>query len=93
MPVYIDPLHPWIKNRASCHLATDSDDLTELHNLAARIGLKPEWFQPHPLHPHYDIFGKRFRLAAITAGAIPVSAQELVKRCSKYFQQKDNLSE
>lgn len=37
------------------HLFTDQPDLTELHALAARIGLRRAWFQDHPRHPHYDV--------------------------------------
>ncbi len=34
-----------------------ADTLDELHAEAKRIGLKPEWFQGHPRHPHYDAWG------------------------------------
>lgn len=64
-------------------MATDGD-LSELHAMAGSIGLKQAWFQDHPLHPHYDL-SPRKRNLAIAQGAIPVSRQELVKRCSKYF--------
>ena len=43
-------------------------DTEELHAFAARIGLRRSWFQPDPLHPHYDLMGGR-RQAAIQAGA------------------------
>jgi hypothetical protein len=42
-----------------CHMATDSD-LEELHQMAARLGLRRVWFQNTPTHPHYDLTpGKR----------------------------------
>lgn len=49
------------------------DDLTELHDLARRIGLRRDWFQDKPWpHQHYDVTKTR-RLAAIRAGAVPVT--------------------
>ena len=68
-----------------CHMA--SDDLTEggleqLHVMALSIGLRREWFQNHPRHPHYDLPPEKRELA-IAAGAIPVSSRELVRRCSR----------
>ena len=68
-----------------CHMA--SDDLTEqgleqLHLMAVAIGLRREWFQDHPRHPHYDLPPEKRELA-IAAGAVPVSSRELVLRCSR----------
>jgi len=40
-----------------------ANTLDELHAEARRKGLKREWFQNHPRHPHYDVLGalkKRF---------------------------------
>jgi hypothetical protein len=54
------------------HLTTDQS-VDELHSFAARIGLRREWFQDHPLHPHYDLTSSR-RLKAIEAGAVFVPA-------------------
>lgn len=52
------------------------DDISELHQLAARIGLRRDWFQGDPAHPwpkqHYDVT-KTKREAAIRAGAVPVT--------------------
>jgi hypothetical protein len=39
------------------HLATNGP-IEELHEFAQSIGLKREWFQDHPRHPHYDVWGK-----------------------------------
>jgi hypothetical protein len=42
------------------HLMADS--IIELYDAASRAGLKREWFQDHPRHPHYDVFGRyRFK--------------------------------
>jgi len=58
------------------HLIADS--LNELHAFAKEIGLKPEWFQDHEKHPHYDIWGGMIT-KAIKHGAIVVSGKEIVK--------------
>jgi hypothetical protein len=63
------------------HMMTDGD-IEELHQMASRIGMKREWFQDHPIHPHYDVTQGR-RIIAIKNGAVPISAQEIVRRCSR----------
>ncbi len=60
--------HQW------CHLFADEKDSTELHRLAACIGMRHEWFQGD----HYDLTpGKR--AAAIRAGAIEVDRIQAVQ--------------
>ena len=74
MTVYVDELRDgW------CHMATDGD-LSELHALAAKIGLKHRWFQPHRTVPHYDLVASKRRLA-IKNGAEAVAAKELFVKC------------
>lgn len=51
----------------SCHLYADT--LEELHAMAQAIGMRREWFQNHPEHPHYDLVPTR-RLRAVELGAI-----------------------
>lgn len=58
MSVYVDSLTPCVRTRnwswdKSCHLF--ADDEGELHSFAARLGLKPAWFQEHARLPHYDL--------------------------------------
>jgi len=79
MAVYVDGLFDYGKRGKWCHMATDGD-LPELHEMADRIGLKREWFQNHPTHPHYDLRASKRRLA-IKEGAIPKSRQEVFKIC------------
>lgn len=59
------------------HLATDGD-LDELHKFAQSIGLKREWFQDHPAHPHYDLFGSVARRVAKNC-----TSRELARKCSR----------
>ena len=57
------------------HLVADSID--ELHIFADKIGLKRSWFQNHPKHPHYDVFGIMYTRAR-KAGAKLVLDRDLV---------------
>lgn len=63
------------------HLITD-DPIDELHIFAEKIGLKRTWFQNHPRHPHYDIWGSKVR-KAINNGAMFISSKELVRKLRK----------
>lgn len=69
MPVYVDKLRDWGWNLGpSCHLIADTNE--ELHQFAARIGMKRGWFQPSPSSgPHYDLTASR-RAEAVRLGAI-----------------------
>ncbi len=60
------------------HLMSD-ESLIELHEFAARIGLKRSWFQPHPRHPHYDLTTSRKLSTAVLAGAKRVTSVQLVQ--------------
>lgn len=90
MTIYVDPPTYYpntnLRYKTWSHMASDNyDDLTELHTMAERLGLKLAWFQNHPTHPHYDITPTKRQLA-IAYGAIPVDAITLVKKCSKVFR-------
>jgi hypothetical protein len=80
MTVYVDELlnFGWkLRGRevASCHLFTDQVDLSELHDLAERIGMQRAWFQVSRTAPHYDRTAAR-RRAAIDAGAVAVDRRQ-----------------
>lgn len=77
---YVDALRPCLPSRrwpyaASCHLVSDS--VAELHDFAARLGLKRKWFQDGT-HPHYDLTRNK-RLEACVAGARQIDAKGLVE--------------
>jgi hypothetical protein len=81
MSVYVDPLieyggsatFRWTK---SCHMYADTEK--ELHKMAAKIGMKREWFQDHDDLPHYDLVASR-RILAIRHGAKEHTLQQMVK--------------
>ena len=49
--------------------------LIELHDFAGKLGLRRDWFQPHPSHPHYDLTARK-RDAAMRLGAWFLPARE-----------------
>jgi hypothetical protein len=55
-----------------------ADSPTELHAMAGKLRLKREWFQYHPVHPHYDVSAGK-RMLAIQYGAKEVTNRELVE--------------
>ena len=82
MAVYVDWMQPTIRNknwpyREGCHLMADTEE--ELHDFAILLRLERNWFQPHPIHPHYDLTFRK-RRAAILNGAIEVD--------SKWYREK-----
>jgi hypothetical protein len=77
--VFVDePAWPY-RGQMYCHMFTDQFDLTELHQMAQRIGLKRSWFQnPRPGdHPHYDLAPSK-RALALANGACFRSGKEWV---------------
>ena len=82
MTVYVDELvrYPGAKppfDKGSCHLSADT--LDELHDFAAKIGMKRAWFQDHKLLPHYDLTPAR-RIVAVRLGATQEGALEGARR-------------
>ena len=81
--IYVDAIQHYPQCRLPykdwCHMATDGD-LSELHTMAARLGLRRAWFQDKPGHPHYDLTPAK-RAQAIKFGAQAVSTHELLRRC------------
>jgi Protein of unknown function (DUF4031) len=60
-----------------CHMVSD-ESLEELHEFAARIGLKSKAFQSVS-HPHYDLRPSTRRLT-VSMGAEEVGMRDLVRR-------------
>lgn len=81
--IYVDqPIHPW-RGKLWCHLV--ADDLEELHQFAAKLDLKQEWFQSHRVQPHYDITAAK-RAIAMRLGAKELSTGEMAERVVKLIK-------
>lgn len=80
MTVYVDEAVWPFRGQLFCHMMTDNPDLTELHDMAEHIGMRREWFQDKPHYPHYDL-PPVMRARAVAAGAVEITATELVRRC------------
>lgn len=72
MSVYVDGERNGFGRMVMCHMFADT--LAELHDMAARIGMKREWFQPLSF-PHYDVSLSR-RAVAVDLGAVQVDRRE-----------------
>ena len=83
MAVYVDALMTCVVSKQwrwpkACHMFVDVGDLKELHDFAASIGLKREWFQSSPGRlPHYDLNESR-RKKALKAGALELTREGTV---------------
>lgn len=75
MTVYVDNQRNSFGRMIMCHMVANTP--LELHDMAAKIGLKREWFQDGGSIPHYDLSLEK-RAAAIRCGAKEISARELV---------------
>lgn len=73
MAVYVDKGRNPYRGMIMSHMLADT--ATELHAMAARVGLKRAWFQPGST-PHYDLCQAKRRLA-IAAGAIEIDRKQL----------------
>lgn len=80
--VYVDEA-VWLFNRMTmCHMIADNIDA--LHAMAERIGIRRQWFQDKPGHPHYDIC-KSKRAMAVKYGAVEITSTELVKKLDELY--------
>lgn len=80
MAVYVDDARNPFGRMIMCHMWADTAD--ELHQMAAAVGMKREWFQTpggpnrHRVSfPHYDLSQTR-RAAAVRLGAIECGRRE-----------------
>jgi hypothetical protein len=69
--VYVDDMRAKYRRMVMCHMIADTD--AELHEMAARIGVRRRWHQYPPEHDsHYDIC-LAMRRTAVAAGAIEIT--------------------
>lgn len=87
MTVYVDDMRmPARVGRISAkwsHLMADTDD--ELHEFAARLGLKRSWHQkPGTPLSHYDVTDSKrdeaLRMGAVPIGCMSRESKELIER-------------
>lgn len=86
MAVYVDPLIDCptgkgipvcFSGKQSCHMYADT--LAELHDMAARVGLKRSWFQDKPTLKHYDLT-PYVRMRAVLHGAVAQDRHQAVAK-------------
>ena len=77
MSVYVDDMMAPFGRMLMSHMCADT--VEELHEFAAKLGLKREWFQDKRV-PHYDV-AKSTREKAIRLGAVPVEFGNEPFRC------------
>lgn len=75
-----------------CHML--SPDLDELHAMAAKLGLKREWFQGDASTPHYDV-NLTVRAKALELGAVEIDRRQTVAlikqiRAERLKKENDN---
>lgn len=74
MSVYVDDARNRFGRMIMCHMVADT--VSELHDMAAAIGMRQAWFQPKSF-PHYDVSLSR-REVAVGLGAVEVTQRGIV---------------
>lgn len=70
MTVYVDNMRAPYRRMIMCHMIADTE--SELHEMAARIGVARKWYQDD----HYDICLSK-REKAVAFGAVEVTQRQL----------------
>jgi len=71
------------------HLMGDS--LRELHTFAQSVGLRREWFQDHPHHPHYDITTPRkLRKILSKDTVVRINTRQLLEKFNITYGRNDD---
>ena len=66
-------------------------NLVRLHEFAAQLGMKREWFQPNGKAPHYDLTPAR-RSDALKLGAVFVGAKEQARQRKTSLTMSDTVN-
>lgn len=80
MAVYVDKARNPLGRMLMSHMLADS--VEELHEMAAKVGLKRKWFQNHGM-PHYDLCQQK-RQKAVELGAVEIGNREVVAIIRKW---------
>ncbi len=81
----VDEIKVWphakgIFRKGSAHL-TVYGAIEELHAFAVKISMRREWFQDHPIAPHYDLTPRRHAMALqLGAKLVPARHQAVARR-------------
>ena len=86
MTVYVDHARNGLGRMVMCHMLADTP--SELHEMAAAIGMKRQWYQSpdKASFPHYDVSLSR-RALAVSRGAKEISRQE----CAAFMKQTKSV--
>lgn len=89
MSVYVDCLQSCRRDRhwrwpEFCHLFSEPSCLGDLHDFAARLGLRRSWFNRDAAMPHYKLT-KENRIRAIRLGAVVAPRKQTVKIMSDWL--------
>jgi hypothetical protein len=89
MSVYVDQERNTFGRMVMCHMFADT--IAELHEMAALIGMRRDWFQPFSF-PHYDVALGR-RAEALKLGAREVDRREGYTIRKRLRQSADFMAE
>lgn len=80
MTVYVTENRPCKFQRWKKYAYLLADTEEEIHEFAASIGLKRQWFQGPPKHKnfHYDLFGSMIQKAR-DAGATQITIRDYIR--------------
>ena len=78
-----------IGRKVWCHMT--SNDINTLHEIAKHIGLKREWFQDKPGHPHYDISTNSKRTLAAQLGVKLVTRRQYLLKVIEWHRKPDEF--
>lgn len=76
MTVYVDDAYLPYGRMLMSHMV--SDDINELHAMAAAIGVRRKWFQGEASTPHYDVC-KAKRAEAVRLGAVELDRRGMAR--------------
>lgn len=82
MSVYVGTREYKYRRMIMSHMIADS--LSELHDMAKKIGVDRRHFQDKKNRPHYDICKQNKKLA-IKLGAIEISDKQIIQILNKMY--------